>query len=159
MRIIHPRPQAGHQSDFQVDFTDGVATVESLHPERELALLQHGFTIEADLDVEVPHHGALGDEIIDLNSLTKAELREIANQEGIEIPAKATRPEMVEILSRQPATPIPGAVQSEAGSYTMVGEPVTEGQAEDGPFAIVELPDGTVIGDGTSIATLPAGED
>ncbi len=46
MRITHPRPQDGRQTHFDVEFIDGVATVESLHPERELALLQHGFTIE-----------------------------------------------------------------------------------------------------------------
>ena len=56
MRIIHPRPQDGRQSDFGVEFVDGVAEVESLHPERELALLQHGFTIErtAPLDDDGP---------------------------------------------------------------------------------------------------------
>lgn len=46
MRIIHPRPQLGRQSALGVDFVDGIATVESLHPERELALVQHGFTVE-----------------------------------------------------------------------------------------------------------------
>lgn len=46
MRITHPRPQDGHQEALGVTFVDGVAQVESLHPERELALLQHGFTIE-----------------------------------------------------------------------------------------------------------------
>lgn len=46
MRITHPRPQDGRQEDFGVTFVDGVAAVESLHPERELALRQHGFTIE-----------------------------------------------------------------------------------------------------------------
>lgn len=45
IRIIHPRPAAGRQSAFQVDFVDGVAEVEALHPERELALKQHGFTL------------------------------------------------------------------------------------------------------------------
>lgn len=46
LRITHPRPQLGRQKDLGVEFIDGVALVESLHPERELALTQHGFTIE-----------------------------------------------------------------------------------------------------------------
>lgn len=45
IRITHPRPQAGRQTAFQVEFVDGLADVESLHPERALALTQHGFTI------------------------------------------------------------------------------------------------------------------
>ena len=45
LRITHPRPQAGRQIAFGVEFVDGVATVESLHPERALALTQHGHTI------------------------------------------------------------------------------------------------------------------
>lgn len=44
--IRHPRPEAGRQVFIGVDFVDGVATVDSLHPERERALIQHGFTIE-----------------------------------------------------------------------------------------------------------------
>mgnify|MGYP001553901316 CR=1 FL=1 len=46
LRITHPRPQLGRQKDLGIDFIDGVATVDELHPERELALDQHGFTIE-----------------------------------------------------------------------------------------------------------------
>lgn len=45
IRIMHPSPQSGRQTAFQVEFVDGVADVESLHPERALALAQHGFTI------------------------------------------------------------------------------------------------------------------
>lgn len=46
MLINHPRPKAGRQSAFQIEFVDGVAEVETLHPDREVALLQHGYTIE-----------------------------------------------------------------------------------------------------------------
>lgn len=46
IRITHPRPQAGRQSFIGVEFIDGVAEAAELHPEREQALLQHGFTIE-----------------------------------------------------------------------------------------------------------------
>lgn len=47
IRITHPRPQLGRQSALGVEFVDGVATVTELHPERERALLQHGFTVTA----------------------------------------------------------------------------------------------------------------
>lgn len=46
--VRHPRPELGRQVFIGVEFVDGVATVESLHPEREAALLQHGFTIERE---------------------------------------------------------------------------------------------------------------
>lgn len=48
MRILHPRPTSGRQRFIGVDFRDGVAEVDSLHPERRLALLQHGYTIQDD---------------------------------------------------------------------------------------------------------------
>ncbi|MEA1264246.1 Rho termination factor N-terminal domain-containing protein [Microbacterium sp. STF-2] len=147
MRITHPRPQLGRLTALGVDFTDGVATVESLHPERELALLQHGYTIEADPEIEQPFHAALGEPFIDLTSLTVAALRDIAETEGVDLPTKARKPEIIEILSRQPAAPIVGDIDNDNGTFTSLG--VTDG------FATVELPDGTVLGDGESIATLP----
>lgn len=52
IRITHPRPQQGRQSAFGVDFIDGTATVEVLHPERELALIQHGFTVTRVVPVQ-----------------------------------------------------------------------------------------------------------
>ena len=92
-RITHPRPQAGRQTAFQVDFRDGVAHVDTLHPERALALTQHGFTIEDD-------------EFVDLDTLTVAQLRKQAKNDGVELPSKAKRDEIIDILSRQPAAPI-----------------------------------------------------
>ena len=83
IRITHPRPQLGRQSDLGVEFVDGVATVESLHPERELALKQHGYTVEEQPD---------GTPFFDL---TVAELRELAKIEGIDIPKGAKKPEIV----------------------------------------------------------------
>lgn len=50
MLIKHPRPQLGRQNAFGVEFVDGVAHVDSLHPVRELALRQHGYTIEPEPD-------------------------------------------------------------------------------------------------------------
>ena len=72
MRITHPNSQPGRQHALGVDFRDGVATVDSLHPERELALRQHGFTIEADPGVEAPFQAARGEEIIEILSRTSA---------------------------------------------------------------------------------------
>jgi hypothetical protein len=135
MRIIHPQPVAGRQSEFDVEFVDGVATVEALHPERELALRQHGFRFEEDPEVVAPYHGGLGEPIIDLTTMTIAQLREIAEMDGVELPSKAKHAEIVEILSAAtPSTDVP-------------------------EFGTVELLDRTVLGDGTSIVTLPATED
>lgn len=158
MRINHPRPQLGRQRDLGLEFIDGVATVDSLHPERELALRQHGYGIEADLDVAAPFQAALGEEIIDLTSLTVPELREIAAQEGVELPAKALKAELVEILAAT-SEPIAGATQNEDGSWTIEGQPIPDGTPIEGPFGTAVLADGTVIGDGTSLATLPSTED
>ncbi len=52
MRILHPRPEPGRQSALGVEFRGGVADVDELHPERERALLQHGFTIERELEAK-----------------------------------------------------------------------------------------------------------
>lgn len=157
MRIIHPRPLAGRQVEMGLDFVDGVATVESLHPERELALLQHGYTVEADTEVATPYQAELGDEIVDLNSLTIPELRDIAETEGVDIPAKAKKDDIVALLAAK-SSPIPGATQNEDGSWTIAGIPIADGAETDGPFATVTVPDGTVTGDGTSSATAVATE-
>lgn len=157
MRINHPRPQLGRQRDLGVDFIDGVAHVESLHPERELALRQHGYTIEADPEVEAPFQEAIGEPIIDLNSLTVPQLRDIAETEGIDLPAKARKDEIVEILASTSA-PIPGATRNDDGSWTIEGQPVDEADIAKGPFGTATMLDGTVIGDGKSLATLPVVE-
>ena len=158
MRINHPRPELGRQRALGVEFIDGVATVESLHLERELALLQHGYTIEADPEVEAPYHAGLGEAIVDLTSLTISRLRDIAEADGVDLPAKARKPEIIEILSRT-SEPIPGAVQNEDGTWTIEGVPVTDESDLGGPFGTFQRPDGTVVGDGTSLVTLnPADE-
>lgn len=145
MRISHPRPQLGRQRDLGVEFRDGVATVDSLHPERELALRQHGFTIEADPEIEAPFQEALGEPIIDLEKLTRAQLRAML-PEDTDVPTKATHGELVDAVGALPAAPIPGSVDNGDGSFTHPG------------FATVELTDGTAIGDGETLATLPAAE-
>lgn len=158
MRIIHPRPELGRQKALGVEFIDGFATVESLHLERELALRQHGYKIEADLEVAAPFQEALGEPIIDLTMLTIAELRDIAETEGVDLPSKARKDEIVEILSHTSA-PLPGATRNEDGSWTIEGTLVTEGEALVGPFGTFTRPDGTAVGDGTSIVTLDAADE
>lgn len=92
MRIIHPTPQPGRQRALGVEFRDGVAHVDELHPERELALTQHGFVIATEI------------EGFRLEDLTIAELRDIADTEGIELPAKAKHAEIVALIE---AAPVP----------------------------------------------------
>ena len=133
MRIIHPRPALGRQRALGVEFTDGVATVESLHPERELALRQHGYTIEADLEVETPFQATIGEPIIDLERLTRAELRAML-PEGADVPAKATHKELVDAVSAIPAAPILGSVDNGDGTFTAEGTPffdLTDEQLRD----------------------------
>jgi len=87
LRITHPRPEPGRQTAFQVEFVDGVASVESLHPERELALTQHGFTVE---------------EIIDVNTMSLARLREYAKARGLRLPKNTDREHILWMLSTAP---------------------------------------------------------
>lgn len=120
MRITHPRPELGRQRALGIEFRDGVATVESLHPERELALRQHGFTIEADPEVEAPFQEAPGEPIIDLEKLTRAELRSMLPEDA-EVPTKASHADLVKLVSEQPADLIAGRVDNGDGSFTAPG--------------------------------------
>lgn len=110
IRITHPRPQAGRQTMFGIGFVDGVATVDALHPERELALTQHGFTVE-------------GCDIIDLNFLSKRELLDIAEVEGVDVSRRATRAQLISIISRTSAAPIPCSVDNGDSTFTIEGAP------------------------------------
>ncbi|VHM07206.1 Uncharacterised protein [Streptococcus pyogenes] len=94
MRIIHPRPELGRQEDFGVTFVDGVATVDELHPERDLALRQHGFIIDP-----AP--------IIDLTTMTKAELRALIPEDQ-QPPSSATRDELYVLAAEVPVEPLSG---------------------------------------------------
>ena len=49
MRITHPHPAQGRQNFIGVEFIDGFAVVESLHPEVEAALVQHRYVIEREV--------------------------------------------------------------------------------------------------------------
>ena len=106
IRITHPRPQQGRQRALGVEFVDGFAEVTELHPEREQALVQHGFTVD-------------GGDIVDLNVLSKRELLDIAEVEGIDVPKRATRAELIDIISRAAAEPIPGMVDNGDGTFTI----------------------------------------
>ena len=134
-RIIHPRPKAGKQTFIGVTFYDGFAEVDDLHPEVRAALVLHGFNIE---DVERPVE-----------------------------PSKRSR-------KRKPAKPKKAAEQVTAhadGSFTAPdgytgalpdADPSQTGPDDvdlEGPFAIVEMFDGTIIGDGESLATLTANDE
>lgn len=92
MKITHPRPEAGRQEFLGIEFRDGVAIVDNVHPERLLALTQHGATVEI--------------EGMKLEDLTVRELREIADQEGIDLPSKATKARIIEALENAPHIPV-----------------------------------------------------
>jgi len=91
VRIFHPRPEVGRQKFIGVEFRGGVAVVEELHPERRLALEQHGFRIEDTLAESA--HAPLAD-------LTVGELREIADFEGVEVPKGAKKSDIIAALKR-----------------------------------------------------------
>jgi hypothetical protein len=156
MRINHPRPQLGRQRDLGVEFTDGVAVVESLHPERERALLQHGYTITADPEVEAPFQEAIGEPIIDLTTLTKAELRALL-PEGAEVPKRANHADLVALVAELPDEPVLGST-SEVDRIPY--------ETAEGAVTAVDV-DGTVYraqprpapGDVTSIVTLDADDE
>jgi len=90
VRIFHPRPQMGRQKFIGVEFRDGVADVAELHPERRTALLMHGYTIEDDAP-----------ESVNLPELSVAELREIARFEGVELPTRAKKADIIAALEEQ----------------------------------------------------------
>lgn len=85
--ITHPRPQQGRQKAFGVEFVDGVARVDSLHPERELALRQHGYEIAEEITG------------VRLEDLTVPELRDVAEVEGVDLPAKAKKRDIIAAIN------------------------------------------------------------
>jgi len=54
MRILHPRPAEGRQTFIGVEFRNGAAELESLHPEVRASLVLHGFTIQDAPKATVP---------------------------------------------------------------------------------------------------------
>lgn len=107
---IHtPEPSTGRTKFLGVEFVDGVAHVEDLHPVRKLALIQHGYTVEHELVAET------------LESKTVPQLRAIAKQEGIDLPAKAKKADIIAALSEGSFVPIPGSIENGDGSFTAPG--------------------------------------
>ncbi|MEX8058581.1 hypothetical protein [Microbacterium sp. 16-032] len=124
---IHtPEPVLGQSRFLDVDFHDGVAHVEELHPIREQALIQHGYTVVQEL---------VGTKLEDL---TVAKLRQLAKDEGLDLPAKTKKPELIAALDALPVrvlsaadaetddltggvVPNPGSVESD-GTFTAVAE-------------------------------------
>jgi hypothetical protein len=124
---IHtPEPVLGQSRFLDVDFHDGVAHVEELHPTREQALIQHGYTVVREL---------VGTKLEDL---TVPDLRRIAVEEGLDLPKKAKKPELVAALEALPMrvlsaadaetddltdgfAPIPGSIDNGDGTFTAPG--------------------------------------
>ena len=88
---IHtPELVLGQSRFLDVDFHDGVAHVEELHPIREQALIQHGYTVVQEL---------VGTKLEDL---TVPELRQLAKDEGLDLPAKTKKPDLIAALDALP---------------------------------------------------------
>jgi len=87
LTITAPRPVAGRRSFIGVEFVDGVASVDSLHPERALALRQHGYAIE---------------DAADPATLALPALRALAKDRGLKLPKRADRDQILWMLSQAP---------------------------------------------------------
>ncbi len=72
-----------------VRFTEGVATVGALGPNKAAALRALGATITDDAEADPFADLRVGDKL--LTDCTVPELRDLAATEGIEVPAKATK--------------------------------------------------------------------
>lgn len=103
IRIHTPDESVGTAKFLDVEFHDGIATVDDLHPIRELALRQHGYTVEHELDV-APE---VEEPIFDLHDATIPQLRDYAEKHGIEIPAAARlKDDIVAVIAAAPLDPI-----------------------------------------------------
>jgi hypothetical protein len=126
VRIFHPRPQIGRQKFIGVEFHGGVAEVSELHAERLVALEQHGFLIQfddgsvsapSDWPLALPEPLSAPAEPAPLADLSVAELREIADFEGVEVPKGAKKADIIAALDEQrealAATPAESAILDE----------------------------------------------
>lgn len=133
-RITHPHPQAGQQSFLGVTFHDGFAEVD-LRGQDVLAqaLLQHGYRIEAQVDVEGTERPT-----------------EPTKRPGKGKAAKAAN------TAEQVIAHADGSFTVPDGYTGVLPDADPSGYGPDAtPFAVVELADGTIIGDGETLATLP----
>lgn len=104
IRIVAPEYTPGRSTFLDVDFLDGVAEVDELHPVRAQALEQHGYVLTDEVG-EVPSEDEVGGTaIVNLNDLTVPELRGLIGDRA-EIPAKARKPELVAIAAALPPLP------------------------------------------------------
>lgn len=124
-RIKHPHFQPGRvKSPLGVVFVDGFAEVD--------------LTDKPILRQALVQHRYEIDDVPELVEHTVQELRDELKSLGYDVKSSWRKPELVERLAQH----------RELNTETIV-----EGDAVE-KFAIVELPDSTVIGDGKSIATL-----
>lgn len=143
MRIFHPRPQIGRQEFIGVEFRGGVAEVDELHPERLVALEQHGFLIQFDdgtvsapgdwpLPLPEPLSAPAGP--TPLADLTVAELREIAEFEGVDVPKGARKADIVAALEGRAEPTVPAlAVGGVSDRLPAWFEPEGEGSTVPAP--------------------------
>lgn len=82
---IHaPEPVVGRSVFLDVEFVDGVAEVDSLHPERARALMLHGYRVIRR---------------VSLDELNIFELRKLAGGLGVDVPARAKKPDLIAVLN------------------------------------------------------------
>lgn len=134
---IHtPEPVTGRSSFLDVDFVDGVAHVEELHPERAKALTLHGYTVIEEIV------GTL------LKDMTVPELRDLAKEEGIDVPPKAKKADIIGAIEAAPVrvltaadaedaiSPIPGHIDNGDGSFTAPASVLNGGVITSLPFMV-----------------------
>lgn len=78
-----PTPTRGRSKFLDVEFVDGVAHLDTLHPVRAQALTQHGYRVVRQFE---------------LDELNVFELRKMATGLGVDVPARAKKPELVAAL-------------------------------------------------------------
>jgi len=101
MRVTHPRPELGRQMFLDVEFIDGTAEVLALHPERRLALEQHGFVIDDTVQPE-------------LGKMTKGALVALAEANHVDLPSRVSAKDIRGILGEK-IVPPPTDVGIESG--------------------------------------------
>lgn len=108
MRIKHPHFTPGRTVFLGVEFIDGFAEVDSLHPVVVQTLEQHGYQIVEDV----------APSFVDLKSLTLAQLKEIAEVEGIDVPKNVKKAALIELLE-QPAESGPDVLYVGGNAYEL----------------------------------------
>lgn len=91
-------------------FTDGKAVLDG----PAAGWRRAGYEVSAEEDVTL------------LEDMTVAQLRDYATEHHIDVPAKARKAELVDLIAAGPLEPIPGSVDNGDGSYTWSGENVND---------------------------------